>query len=363
MGSDLERTVNHFKLQLRKRGRFLSLKQLKDYARSNKLEVSTRDLEDLRSRVGSTARFRRAPKKPKRFSSFHRPTLDIIQSDLFFMNKRHRRFNENAIGGLIAIQPLTGLLFLYPIKNKSANQLEKAFDEMLYNGPFSKLTQIQTDMESALTSTKFANRIRDVFGVKLVYLKKGVQAWAAERAIAQLKTRASSVLEARGDKFHWLEAMRSVVESVNKEVVPGTTFKRNAVNPNNALKFISQKAKVKDASLLFNIGRSSARPGSILHKVVRFKIGDKVLLTREADPTVKRKDIEYGKKSIQGYYSDRLFVIKEAILSLNAVSPKKVFVQSYRLATLERPDITLDGVFYVEELAPALYADSSTDSE
>lgn len=366
MMTDLERVIKYFDLQLRKYGRVLTLSELVTYTKKNKLVVSRRDLSNVRSRNKATAKHRRAGKKPQMFSSFHRPTLGILQVDLLFYPKRLKKYNKNSVGCFVAINPITGTLFVHGIRSKSRSEMEAAFNEMLYRGPFSKVTQVQSDFEAALTSKKFSKHIMDTFGIKLVYLKSHVQAWSAEKAIYSLKSKTAAVMERRDERFAWLSTMHEVVNAHNKEKILNTTYRRIDVTPANFMDFLAQKTRVKDPSLLMNIGRQEVEQGAHMEKAFRFKIGQKVLVTRAADSTIPKRDKTFRKISIEGYYSDRVFVIKEAAMTLNVISRKKVFVQTYRIAPASSPKRVLKGIFYVEELAPALFLSSqssTSDSE
>lgn len=363
MSSDVDRVSRYFDLQLRKHARLLTIADLIKYKKKNKLSVSQSELNNIRARNVATAKHRRAKKKPQKFSSFHRPSLGILQVDLLFMPKRWRKFNNYCIGALVAVQPVTQVTFVRGIRSKTMAELEAAFDDMLYRGPFSKVTQIQSDMESALTSQKFSNRIMKIFGIKLVYLKAHVQAFQAENSIYTLKARTASVMKSRNEKFAWLEIMKEVVVNLNKQIIDGTKYRRIDVTPDNFMDFLAQKTGVKDATMLMNVGRLDVEKDSHLQKVFRFKIGDKVLVTRAADTTVSKKEKMFRKTSTAGYYSDQVFVIKETAMSLNVLSAKKVFVQVYRIAPIDSPKTLVKGIFYVEELTPALFTQSSSESD
>jgi hypothetical protein len=151
----------------------------------------------------------------------------------------------------------------------------------------------------------------------------------------------------------WIELLQKIVRRHNREFLPGQKkLRRSDVDETNWLEAVNASKKSKDSSLLFNISRASDLPPAAESVVWRYKVGDKVLLSRSADFSITGKVKKFEKPSVVGAFGDKVYTISHRDVHLSKDSH---YVPVYFLKELH------DGldVCYQEELRPAIYAGES----
>jgi hypothetical protein len=152
-------------------------------------------------------------------------------------------------------------------------------------------------------------------------------------------------MRANGDQ-RWLHLLPGIIRQYNNGFVSGTTVRRMDVNAQNYLKLLEQLQSSDDPTLLFNIGTTTHYPKPLEKLIWRYKIGQKVLLARRVDYTLKNKS-NFEKPSLVGSYGPEVYTVTERAGKNNW----KLFIcPVYRLSGLT-------SWFYESEIKPALFAE------
>ena len=362
--TDLDRVKGYFRTRL-KNGDILTYSELKSFVSKNKLLVTDNEIKRvprLFKPLAIRKQFRRSADK---FAGIEIPKLGLIQSDIAFWPRRWRRQNDNCYAAFVSVCVATGLQHVFPMKDKTRSSCQQAIENLIFDSPFPVVDTIESDMESALTSKRFATELRQKHGVRLVYLKKGSQAWAAEVAIRRLKEQTSAAMSMQeGIKSRrWVDLIRNVTKHHNRQKSFGTSFRRNAIDKKNFYEFLNERFGVDDSKAVFNVAKVDYRSidPSIRSKVFKFQVGDRVLISKKADVSLG-KVVGFDKPSRTGYSSGQVFVIKAAQLVFDGASRDQALVPVFRLAPADDPDTELQARYYTEELQPALFYDESDSS-
>ena len=353
---DFRRLLRFFRLRAAKHGNLLGQREIAEYVRKNKLSVSASQIENIRQHFKPTAVRRNAPARPARFSGIAVPSLGVVQVDLAFFDTRWKNKNNWNVGVLVACAPATNLAYVHPIKNKSEGSIEAAIEALLDSQTFPSVHTIYSDMETAIRSRHFIEKINRQYGIRIVFLRRGVQCFSVERLIRTLKTKTFTVMELRGSKFRWMDALRDVVSSHNSEKCFGTAYRRKDVTESNFLDYMNQRYKCEDATLYFNASSIATLDSAWSRKLFKFQKGERVVVTRRADITKKKLSLSY-KPSVDGTYSDTVFVVKSGALMLPPASRGRTHaVETYRIAPLSDQNKLVKARFYPEELRRADFA-------
>jgi hypothetical protein len=160
-------------------------------------------------------------------------------------------------------------------------------------------------------------------------LKKGHKSFLAERYIGFLKQKMGQALSLWGGK-KCVDFLAEAVLAYNNEKIPGTSYKRKAVNKHNFEHFASQLLG-KNMENRF----SSFKAGPFAHKdwnkkIFKFDLGEKVLLARRANWNAKTS--HFLKVSEKGGFGKQLFTIESR--QLRADKSFRQYVPVYSLKEL-----------------------------
>jgi hypothetical protein len=272
-------------------------------------------------------------------------TVGVVKSGVFFIDygEFHKNWsdeNEGATGFLVAVENLSNRLYATPTKGKDTTQWLNSIRQ------FVELTRdvkiLMSDRDSVTTSPRFLKQIENLYQIKWFFLKKGHKSFLAERFIGFLKGKIGQALSIWGGK-KWIHFLNEAVSAYNNEKIPGTSYKRKSISKHNFDHFASQLLKEKNLDTRF----SSFKAGPFAHanwnkKIFKFDLGEKVLLARKSNWSVKRPI--FLKTSEKGGFGKSIFTIESR--QLRADRSFKHYVPVYGLKELG-PSMH----FYEKELA------------
>ena len=203
-----------------------------------------------------------------------------------------------------------------PMKGHKMAEFEKALEEVCRGGIFPEITVILSDRETAITSPKFREKMKETYGIRFQFITRLNKAWSSENAIFHTKRNLSKALgaqQARGGGKNWVNLLPEVINSHNRKIIEGTSFSPNDINVENFYDFLNELRDAKDITLNYNtnsIDSRSIKQKEWLKKLFKFQIGDKVLASKYSLEGRKA----FRKPSVEGTYSDTPFLIKRAKL-------------------------------------------------
>jgi len=312
-----DKFFKHYK----KTGIALTAHQLLSYAKLAKIKPlpeKKRVYAFLRQEVPQLGPFARHIKQPEHFQ-----TIGVSKPGVYFIDygEFHKSWagsNGGATGFLVAVENLTNKLFVLPSQGKDTRQWLNSVAQ------FVELTRdvrlIYSDRDSVAVSKAFVSELENKYGLRWYYLKKGVKSYLAERYIGFVKTKLSQALARTPGSKHWTTFVPALCSEYNKSTVPGTTFKRQAINKANFDAFVSQLFDVSDPSIErynnFKAGPFiTSRWNDIFFK---YKPGDKVLLSRTSNWKDRfEKAGVFHKVSHKGAFGETVFTIAGRQLRAN----------------------------------------------
>jgi hypothetical protein len=343
--SGVQQVERHYFKKARQ-GIILKPDELQEYCRQEGIKPlpSQKQLRNLRYRwkyIGMHARW----KKPPHYVGASVDKLGNLSVDVGEFGKNLAVSNKNRFILLVAVDLLSQRLGVIAFPNKKTESWEKGIVQFIKEFPC--VHTIITDRDVAITSERFQARIKEKYQVDWMHLRNRSKSYAAERALRYLKDRLGTALALNeSNDRNWLKHLDPIVADYNNRMVKGATIKRVDVRRGNVMQLLAQKYGVKDFTPLFNtsvVGNFSKG----LRKAIGFKHekGSKVLLSRSANYNLKTD--AFLKKSAEGSYGKKVYVVEDAYLKSNA---KQYYSMVYRLKGME-------GFFYASELIPALFSE------
>jgi hypothetical protein len=221
--------------------------------------------------------------------------------------------------------------------------------------PIHSVRVVLSDRESALHSARFIERLRTELGINAQFLQVKNKAYAAELALRWMKVRLTRAMIAKGTRC-WTALVDPIVRSHNVERVPGTRYRRVDVNNNSWLEVAAQKLEadsrrggggpMEDVTTAFNTGTTSESqiPEAWRKRLFKFRVGDRVLLSRRSDYRETNKT--FPKPSVEGAFGSDTYTVIGAYLR-NTRTLEKVSVYKIRSDASKR---TVPGFYYDNEL-------------
>jgi hypothetical protein len=168
----------HFAAEAAK-GSVLSPAELSAWAKKRKLPSAR--IANVRQRFPETAAFT-SYKKPKSYMGPSFMRYGSIQIDYaeYGNDSRTRWHNKGMRGFILAVENLSHVLAVHPVKDKSSKSWAAAIKAMLETA-FDGISVIQSDRDSALTGRKFLDSMKERFGVRFHFLKTKSKSYLAER--------------------------------------------------------------------------------------------------------------------------------------------------------------------------------------
>jgi hypothetical protein len=331
----MDNVQSYFRKKFDKTGIALTVSQLVQYVKDNKISGVTRNqIGTFVNGELNIAKFSNV-QKPKKYQ-----TISILRPGLYFIDhgefhKELSGFNKGCSGFLVCVENLTNRLFVEPCKRKGTPSWLRAiqtFIELTRN-----VRTIYSDRDAVATSPKFKDKMSTDYNIRWYFLKKGSKSYLAERYIRFVKTKLSQALMQKKTK-NWIQFVKPLLQEYNKQKVQGTTFKRQTIDKGNFSQFLSQVFRTKEPELLF----SASRAGPFEHEswnkqIFKFRIGQKVLLARKAnwkkvEGNTDRQTESGGvfmKASTVGGFGDKQFTVSGR--QLRAQKGLRDFVAVYSL--------------------------------
>ena len=337
-----------------RRGDVMTREAMIDFWKRREKRLPLPDLETLREmryRFKSSAVHARYNKPPAFASdSFHHfgaVSIDYAQmSGLAGANYKRKGF-------IVGCEVTTQRLAACAVTGKATRHWEKALSQFLTQD-YPHAYAFLSDRESALTSRRFQQRMKERFGVQFFFLRGRHKSFHSERAIRTVKTALGVAMKANNTK-KWSDYLATVVQDYNAKKVPGTTFRRSEVNRDNFQSFLAQLTKTNDPASLWNVttlddDSLSPRARQVIWK---YQKGDLCYLSIKADYTLKTKaELKvktFPKFSLTGPYWKVYKVLDRKLKA----SGKYLLTPCYVLADVETGR-RLHGIFYQTELRPVL---------
>jgi hypothetical protein len=331
----MNQVQDYFRKKFTKTGIALTVSQLTQYVKDNKISGVTR------KQIGA---FVNDELNVAKFSNVQRPkhyqSMGILRPGIYFIDhgefeKHLSGHNKGNTGFLVSVENLTNKLFVTPCKQKGTPSWLEAiqkFIEVTRN-----VRTIYSDRDSVATSPKFKSRMVSYYGLRWYFLKKGSKSYLAERYIRFVKTKLSQAMLHKKTK-NWIQFIQPLVTEYNKQKVEGTTFRRQAIDKSNFSTFLSQLFRTDEPELLFNTSHAGPFLQEKWNKqIFRFQIGQTVLLARRANWKKVEGDSDkpagaFMKASTVGGFSDKHFTISGR--QLRKQKGLKDFVAVYSLAEM-----------------------------
>lgn len=145
-----------------------------------------------------------------------------------------------------------------------------------------------------------------------------------------MKNRLSAALKFRSSK-RWIDFVPGLVKEYNTTKIEGTSYRRQAVTKDNFDHFLTQLLGTDQPELLFNAGVVSRFQTESWNRLVfRFRLGQKVLLSKRAEWKAKHKYHAFTKYSVEGGYSEKPYTVSG--MQLRMTKGLKDMVAVYSLA-------------------------------
>lgn len=287
----------------------------------------------LREQASGAGNFARRD-KVKRYQTF-----SVFKPGVYFIDygefKKHQAgSNSGATGFLVAVENLTNRLFVLPTRGKHTQQWLNSISR------FVELTRqvctLYSDRDSVALSPSFRETIQQKYGISWYFLKKGHKSFLAERYIGFVKTKLSQALasgEATQNQKRWIDLIDPLVKEYNNQLIPGTSYRRQAVARENFNHFLSQLFGTKDYDL--NFSAFAVQPFTNKQwnkKIFKFDLGDKVRVSRKADWTDPENRSSFKKVSVLGGFGSKVYTVSGRQLRLTKT--QKHYVQVYQLAEI-----------------------------
>jgi hypothetical protein len=345
---EMEALEKHY-LALAKTGILLTDKEMQDYSKSEDLKPrpTLEQIRSMRSRSEYIANHARWV-KPPHFVKSSIDRLGNIFIDVGIYKQNLRVVNKGHFILLVAVDLLSQRISCYTFPNKSRQSWERGIAKFVKDFPCIRC--FITDRDTAISSISYQESVFETYGIKWVHLRNRSKSYAAEKALAYLKSRVSQglALQAKGDN-KWLGILASVIKDYNERFVKGTNIRRIDVDKSNELQVLAQKFKVEEFTPIFNtsvFGSFSKK----MYKSIGFKHakGDKVLLSRSANYNLKSD--AFLKKSVEGSYGKTVYEVSNVFLKASADG---YFVKMLTLKNLH-------GIFYSSEVVKALFPEDKS---
>ena len=302
---DKKSLIKYFKKNLNS-GKKLTNKDLHIYVKKRKLNVDSKFISQIKQNVLPTALFSQV-KPVKEFQTVTVAKLGLCSMDFAYYQKEWGWHNKGYIGFLMINSIFPKKRWAVPMKSRNTTAFEKAIEEVCLGNIFPAINTILSDRETTIYSKNFQKEMYKKYKIEFDFLHKYNKAWSSEIAIRYTKHQLSTARISRGGK-KWIDLLPEVIASHNRKKVEGTSFSPNEIDDSNFREYTNQLEDVEDATLYFNTNSIDHR--SILsttwkNKIFKFKIGDKVLVTR--DSLKGRK--AFKKASVEGTFDSTPYYI------------------------------------------------------
>jgi len=302
-----------------KPGSFMGLNKFKNELEKRKIKISNKDVKNYLKQEESYTIHKYIPKKQFRRNKTISYGIDYCwQADLVDMSNL-KNYNDDNTFILTVIDVFSRFAFAKIIKNKSAQAVVKAFDE-IFKESKRKPLNLMTDKGNEFIN-KSLKKFFLPYGIKIYTLNSEMKASMIERFNRTLKTKMWKYFTSK-QTYKYTNVLDDFIESYNKTIHSSLNKAPFEVNKNNE-KLIFQTQYV-DKKLPFI--------------KINFKKGDKVRIS---------KDKLIFEKGYTPNYTREIFII-DKVLARNPVV--------YKIKDLLNEKI--DGVFYEQQLQKITKSDN-----
>ena len=327
----MEDLRQHFSRTLDKTGIALTGRQLLAYAKDRGLRgVGPREISAIVSEHPSTAKFA-AVKRPKNFQ-----TIGVVRSGVYFIDHAVFRpewswHNKGNTGFLVAVENLTNRLYVSPCKGKASGSWLEAVQSFVELNR--TVRTIFSDRDAVATAPTFRRTIMSRYNLRWYFLTKGSKSYLAERYIRFVKTQLSIALQHKNTK-NWIQFVPALLQTYNAQKIGGTDYTRQGVHRDNFETFLRDYFKSSQPELAFNAAKAGPFAQDTWNrKIFRFKLGQRVLLSRAANwRTGREAGGAFLKASTRGGFGDKTYTVSGR--QLRAARGLKDFVTVYSLSEM-----------------------------
>lgn len=213
---------------------------------------------------------------------------------------------------LLAVETLSGLIDVRPLRDKTAASWEKALAKMLEESAISDVRCILSDRDSVATSVRFRRTLLKKYSVSWLYLRSKGKATFAENQIRYVKQALSMALEAHPTERDWTKFLPGIVAHHNDGFVGDTGVRRKAVNKRTYMSLLERLYGSTQPDLLINVASSENVSPELGKSLWRYEIGQEVLL-RIGSSYVEGGG-KFAKPSAAGSFSRKTYVIVKRVL-------------------------------------------------
>lgn len=339
----MDERVEQYYYKYARKGIILTLSDLKEFARANKINVpSDIELRKLRH-YWKYISIHKKWKRPSHFISPSVPKLGSVHMDMAEFHRNLRVSNGNRWYILVGVDSLSQRAWAKAYPNKTRTSWEDGANLIISTMPSVRV--LVTDRDGAISGEAFQRRVKKEKNVKWVHLKSRSKAYLAERFIQFLKRRLQTALDLNKPDNNWVQWLEGIVSDYNSRYCKGTKLRRIDITKETELEVVRQQMGVKgDVTPLFNTATLSNFSPFMRKKLkFKFQIGDPVQISMSSNYML-RKDT-FAKKSVTGNWSKTCYTVAACLLKSNS---EHFYTFCYRLKEL-------DGVWYESELIPCYW--------
>ena len=306
-------------LDPRKAGSFTGLNKFKKELEKRKIKVPDRVIKDYLKQEESYTIHKYIPKKKFKRNRTISYGIDYCwQADLVDMSQLKKYNNDNTFI-LTVIDVFSRFAFAKIIKNKSAQSIVKAFNE-IFKESRRKPLNLMTDKGNEFINKSLKNFFLP-FRIKIYTLNSEMKASMIERFNRTLKTKMWKYFTSK-QTYKYTDVLKKLIESYNKTNHNALKLAPCEVNKNNEKKIFKSQYEDKEMPII----------------KIKFKEGDKVRIS---------KDKLIFEKGYTPNFTREIFII-DKVLARNPVV--------YKIKDLL--DEKIDGIFYEEQLQKILKLDN-----
>lgn len=347
-----DKLKSHFLLNAKK-GIILNVRDLHRFSKKKGWRVNLEKLDRMRKSWKFIVMHSRY-EKPSHFMSNSFPKFGVVMIDYAVFQEKRSRFNEGCKGFLLGVECISQKLSCVPCKDKSRASWKKAVVIML-DLHFPKAHHLISDRDTAVTGKSFLEWLKTNYKTDISFLRSRSKAFLSERMIRFMKERLSLALKFHSrdvklkDRYNWTRHVNPILEDYNSKFVTGTDIKRSSVNETNYFRVLEDRWKIKDAPTMMSLLTQNSIPKPLSDKIFKYDIGDKVLLSRDANYNLKQS--KFTKRSVTGSFGPDPYII----IARKLKNTRNLFLTPvYGLKQLS-------GLFYETELK--YFNDSSSEQE
>jgi hypothetical protein len=294
--------LDAYMLQQFTEGLLPSLRKIKSWAEEQSVTLPpTRKLRQLRYNWKESAVLS-GWKGTRHYAGAAIAKIGTIQLDLAYFGKKYLVRNRQKKYFLCAVDILTGKLAVVATTRKDRKAWEGAILEMIRNGSYEYIAHIMTDRDS-IVSKDFRRRLKLEHGINWSFLPSRSSAFRSERMIAFCKRRFS--LAASLSKDHvWIDKIDGILAEYNSQNIPGTDIPRDSVTKENFMSLLEKLRNSKDPTMFHHLSTSHNFSPNLQAKLWKYKLGQRVLVAREADYEAEgQKSNSFFKRSVDGSWA------------------------------------------------------------